>query len=187
MSGFAKSVMLCVSAAALAVPSLAYGAVVYDTITVRGHGDTILASVSVTAADLLANPFAIYYVPGIAVDQSMFGNYGVVIDGGVAVDIFGIASGGPDGYDLAFSPGGQAQNYPVQNPVFATGLPIDLTKYLDPVLQTAGDTAFFTASGDVTIPGVPEPATWGLMVLGVGAAGAAMRLKRRVSVRYSFG
>lgn len=33
---------------------------------------------------------------------------------------------------------------------------------------------------------VPEPATWGLMILGIGMAGAAMRRKQRTAVRYAF-
>ena len=33
--------------------------------------------------------------------------------------------------------------------------------------------------------GVPEPATWGLMILGFGAVGVAMRRRVRTSVRYA--
>jgi PEP-CTERM motif len=183
----AISKLLSVSALAIAIPSLAHAAVVYDAITVYDSLGGILGSVSATEAEIIANPNAIFYVPGIAVDTSLFGGYGVVLDGGVAVDIFGIATGGPEQYDLAFSPGGQAQTYPIQNPVLATGLPIDLTKYLDPSLQALGDTAFFTATGLITIPGAPEPTTWAMMMVGLGMVGGAMRYKRRVSVNYSFG
>lgn len=34
--------------------------------------------------------------------------------------------------------------------------------------------------------GVPEPATWGLMILGIGLAGGAMRRRQRQAVRYNF-
>ncbi|MBV1688356.1 PEPxxWA-CTERM sorting domain-containing protein [Novosphingobium sp. G106] len=34
--------------------------------------------------------------------------------------------------------------------------------------------------------GVPEPATWGLMILGIGLAGGAMRRRQRQAVRYAF-
>jgi hypothetical protein len=37
----------------------------------------------------------------------------------------------------------------------------------------------FSAPGVPGIPGVPEPATWGLMILGFGGAGAALRSRRR--------
>ena len=39
------------------------------------------------------------------------------------------------------------------------------------------DRAYIVA-GDVT-GGIPEPATWGLMLLGFGGAGAALRASRR--------
>ncbi len=38
-----------------------------------------------------------------------------------------------------------------------------------------------------TPPGVPEPATWGLMVLGLGAIGAAMRRQRQTAMRCAAG
>lgn len=39
--------------------------------------------------------------------------------------------------------------------------------------------------GDASLA-VPEPATWGLMILGIGFAGAAMRRRQRQLVRYHF-
>lgn len=61
--------------------------------------------------------------------------------------------------------------------------------------QFTGRTVKFTAdgaSGEGTftyerVPaGVPEPATWGMMILGFGAVGAAMRMRRRkISVSYA--
>lgn len=49
-------------------------------------------------------------------------------------------------------------------------------------LTPGSDTAFrtYTATG-----AVPEPATWGLMLLGFGAAGALLRRRRAVMDRYS--
>lgn len=51
----------------------------------------------------------------------------------------------------------------------------------------AGTVAFNTSS----VPGVPEPATWGMMLIGFGVIGAAMRRKRTSAsmknrVRFSF-
>lgn len=39
--------------------------------------------------------------------------------------------------------------------------------------------------GDASLA-VPEPATWGLMIMGIGFAGAAMRRRQRQTVRYNF-
>ena len=54
--------------------------------------------------------------------------------------------------------------------------PIDVTRYLDPSLQAGGWTASFTSGG------VPEPATWAMMLTGFGGLGALMRRRRALSV-----
>lgn len=54
---------------------------------------------------------------------------------------------------------------------------------LDVYFNAAGPGATF--QGAVTYGAVPEPATWGLMILGIGFAGAAMRQRRKVTVRYA--
>jgi len=175
-----KSILAMAMAASVVAfaASSASAAVVYDTITVYDSSDAIIASLMVSEAQQALNPTAINYLGGVAVDPTEDGNYGIVLASGVVVDIFGIASGGPDGLDLAFSPGPGAAGYPIQNPVLDTGAPISLTLYLDPALQAAGDTAFFTASGAFT-EGVPEPGTWMLLSLGIFGLGAALRLRGR--------
>jgi hypothetical protein len=173
-----------IKAAALAVAfgcvaaTTASAALVYDTLTVYDPSDAVFASLTVTEAEQAADPSMIDYLPGVPVDVSEFGNYGVVLEGSVPVDIFGIAVDGPDPYDLAFAPGAVAQTYTVQNPVPDTGLPIDMTMYLDPALQADGYTAFFSASGNFIIS-VPEPATWAIMLVGVGLLGATLRGRRK--------
>jgi hypothetical protein len=46
----------------------------------------------------------------------------------------------------------------------------------------------FNLGGGVptTFASVPEPATWGMMILGLGMIGGAMRRRQRPSVRYGF-
>lgn len=42
-----------------------------------------------------------------------------------------------------------------------------------------------TIGGDVTVNGVPEPASWALMIAGIGMVGAGLRGRRTMSVRYA--
>lgn len=46
-------------------------------------------------------------------------------------------------------------------------------------LSTTFATVDFTGPGTVQISGAPEPATWAMMLLGVGAVGAGLRMGRR--------
>lgn len=48
---------------------------------------------------------------------------------------------------------------------------------------TAG---FWTASLPTIMPGVPEPATWAMMVMGFGGIGIAVRRSHKVAARSSF-
>lgn len=47
------------------------------------------------------------------------------------------------------------------------------------------DNLRFGRAGEVTIPGIPEPATWAMMIAGFGMVGAAMRRRQKVSVTYA--
>lgn len=50
-----------------------------------------------------------------------------------------------------------------------------------PSLQVTGDTV--TVSGAPASPGVPEPSSWALMMIGFGAIGGAMRRRRSLAVK----
>jgi hypothetical protein len=42
-----------------------------------------------------------------------------------------------------------------------------------------------TYAGNFNVAAVPEPATWAMMMIGVGAVGGALRRRKRVSVRFA--
>jgi hypothetical protein len=154
---------------ACSLPAVAHATVVYDEITVQDSLGNVLASVTASPDDL-TDPYGVFYVPGIAVDETEYGDFGIVVDNdGNPLELFGIASGGPDGDDLAFALQGIASAEPLQNSVLATGAPIDMTQFLDPALQAAGDTASFIVSD------IPEPSSWAMMVVGFAAMGWGMR------------
>lgn len=69
-----------------------------------------------------------------------------------------------------------------QNKFILTGNGINSLAFtFDPGILTAKQ---FRVDG--VTDAVPEPATWGLMILGIGFAGAVMRRRQRQRVRYHF-
>ncbi|MBV1690487.1 PEPxxWA-CTERM sorting domain-containing protein [Novosphingobium sp. G106] len=67
-----------------------------------------------------------------------------------------------------------------QNKFILTGSGINSLAFtFDPGILTAKQ---FRVDG--VTDAVPEPATWGLMILGIGVAGAAMRRRQRQRIRY---
>jgi hypothetical protein len=83
-----------------------------------------------------------------------------------------------------------------ENPIFAD-FPLasfydenaaDVYRFTIDVKDAAGDvldtnTVWANASGLSFMPGVPEPATWAMMLIGFGAIGCTMRAKRKREVR----
>ena len=63
---------------------------------------------------------------------------------------------------------------------YAVGLAADVN--VDPDFTIRFDAPV----GLAVTPAVPEPATWGMMILGMGLIGSAMRLKQKVSTRVKF-
>jgi len=69
-----------------------------------------------------------------------------------------------------------------QNKFILTGSGINSLAFtFDPGILTAKQ---FRVDG--VSDAIPEPATWGLMILGIGFAGAVMRRRQRQQVRYHF-
>ncbi len=74
----------------------------------------------------------------------------------------------------------------LNNSLGLTSTPASLTVQFN----STGNSAYSSALS-LSVPpiagGVPEPATWAMMVIGVGAIGGAMRRRQKVSTRVSFG
>ena len=70
--------------------------------------------------------------------------------------------------------------------LFVTGAGITSFKLFQPVNVTGDGVLFDNLTFDVAAPGVPEPATWAMMMLGFGAMGAALRRRPSVKARVRF-
>jgi hypothetical protein len=53
-------------------------------------------------------------------------------------------------------------------------------------LNNGGPEGFSTGTAGLSAPAIPEPGTWMLMILGLGAVGFAMRRRQNASVRLQF-
>ena len=102
--------------------------------------------------------------------------------GGRNVNYWEFSATLPVGFDVAagatywFSPFSNQTDY---YPVFAWSGSLGGTTYQE---DSGGGTYVRTNNRAFTLSGaVPEPQTWGLMILGFGAAGAALRGRRRVA------
>lgn len=74
--------------------------------------------------------------------------------------------------------------------IFAEGQEIFDSILIGDLRSGSGDLLRFKdvkqISFDVAAPGVPEPATWGMMILGIGMIGGVLRRRQRAELRYDF-
>lgn len=191
--------LLLAGAAVLAVSSAAHASIIptLQSITPAGNGDYIYDYSGYLAGDqgvTAGSQLVIYdfagYVPG---SISAGGNPDIVAT---------TQNSGP----TLLMPPGSSDNPGVTNLVFTyegpnydtSGGPFGVTNFNNLTAESTysgqtqgvfsamaikntgsltGTTTYNTGYVEVPAPGVPEPATWALMILGVGMTGAAMRKK----------
>jgi hypothetical protein len=120
----------------------------------------------------------------VAIDAAQFGNPTILQEPGIPVqqgysDIFGIASGAPDGgLALAFASDTEQNltNFGLfANVILEIGGPVDATMYLSADLRALGYTATFLSD----VESVPLPAALPLFSTGVAALGLLGWRRRR--------
>jgi hypothetical protein len=160
------------AAAAVGLSTPASAAAISDSMTVWDPTGAVAFKTLAMEPD---DPDTFYTTP-VAVDVTQFGNPTVLLEpNGRASDIFGVCtldSGAT--FTLCFNSDSETvgPNFGPFPRTFPEGDgKFDATLYLDPALQAAGWTAQFQSD-------VPEPATWAMMLLGIGAMGWSLR--RRV-------
>ena len=134
----------------------------------------------VLAYNEVANHIYFIDVPNL-IDQSLYGHPTVLLEPPGYTDVSDVA--GVVFANKSFFLGFKSDSDTGVPPItFGTGTPffvheqpfvrVDLTKYLDPQLRSAGFTAYFRSDADAT----PEPGT--LLLLGAGLAGIAICRRR---------
>ncbi len=161
---------------------------IYDTLNYYGPGqsliDTFTATPATEAAATAIYGFPMQLLPDLVADPTLDGPLFNVLNHGVATNTVGVKADNPvpgSVAQLAFLNQGGPQHYTGLPTVEGGGAPVDLTSLLAPALRSAGYTATLSASGAYT-EAVPEPATWTMMLLGVGGLGAVLRRRRAMGL-----
>lgn len=149
----------------------------------------LFASTSASAATYffnIAGPQAISFT----LDSSPIPNSQVLGDYFRIDGVSGLVNSLTSTFDLGFGSSAYSANFGFLNPTvgtfFITGPGIQL--YTGTEAAPTFKTGTFALSDGYSIsisPGVPEPATWAMMILGLGAVGHAMRRRSKITTRFS--
>ncbi len=171
-----KFVLGLAGATALAISSAAGAAVTVDSTTRVIDGPTTVADVTTigfTEADLSSPTFT----ENVVFTNTLAGLYSITLTtSSPAIDFTSAlltGTGGP--YNLIeISDDGVTEFWRLANPIT-----LDASQYM--LAINGNNSGAGSLGGSITIrqAAVPEPATWGMMLLGFGAAGFAIRRSRR--------
>ena len=172
-----KIVLAFASATALAISSAAGAAVTVDSTTMVIDGPATVADTT-TIGFTEANLSSPTFVEDIIFTNTLAGLYTITLTtSSPAVDFTSAlvtGAGGP--YNLVeIDDNGISEFWRLANPIT-----LDPGQYT--LTVNGNNSGVGSLGGSITIRSanaVPEPATWGMMLLGFGAAGYAMRRSRR--------
>lgn len=176
-----KHVLGLMAATAIALPSVANAA-----ITIGASGTTLGTNFSIAAPDNISSPNTVGFdttanVAGsytsyfeFSNDQTGFYNFALISSTlGATITLEQLMTGG--GASTLYSSTGATNSLSLLTGVLNSGTTYRFT-------YTGGfPTGGGTTSGNASfyVAAVPEPATWGLMLIGFGGIGLAMRRRRR--------
>jgi hypothetical protein len=182
------------STAASADTTLGFDDIPEGTVAAAQYNGLVITGGSVLTLDSILNPeFPPHSDPNVLYNYAD-GNISILFT--TAVDSIGGYITGNEvvtlsAYNGATLLGTIATSGP--NYVSSGGSPNEFLQLLFPTITSAvfsGATGFentytlddLTVGGTITVNGVPEPATWAMMLLGFGAIGASMRRRRSAAV-----
>ena len=174
-----KTALALMGAAALGMGSAASATITVDFSTMSYTGPTQSgADTTIGYSEAgLPNPFTEW----LTLTNSLSGIYSITLDTSSRAVNFTSAylTNGITNYDLMCQVGclsGTTEFWNLDDTLLASG------QYTLVINGNNSDTGALAGTITITDHGVPEPATWAMMVLGFGAVGFALRRKRKLAL-----